>query len=72
MCVVRTRYTMGVLMQNHTASNVRRQLAVLGMLAITGLFSIGAATSGPAHSGPVAQADGSTSSTTPNGVFGWD
>lgn len=61
-------------MQNHTARSARGRLAVVGMLAIIGLFSIGTAdyaTARPAGSAPAVQADGGAT-TSPDGVFGWD
>jgi len=64
---------MGVIMQNHTARSARGRLAVVGMLAIIGLFSIGTAdyaTAQSTSSAPAVQADGA--STAPDGVFGWD
>ena len=73
MCAVRTSHTMGVLMQNHTASSIRRHVTALGMLVVVGLFSIGSAGSAPAG-GTFADQSTSTSTDTmsPNGVFGWD
>lgn len=75
MCAVRTSHTMGVLMQNHTASSVRRHVTALGMLVVVGLFSIGSA-SAATTGATLADQSTSTSTTTdtlsPNGVFGWD
>jgi hypothetical protein len=63
---------MGVIMLNQLSSSARRHLAVLGMLASIGVFSITAAVPANAHASPSADTVSVSDSTTPDGVIGWD
>ena len=72
MCRVRKQHTMGVIMQNHTASSARRRLAVLGLLATIGTFSIVAAAPTAAQASSSTDSVSVATSTTPDGVIGWD
>ena len=60
---------MGVLMLKRANRNPRRSLAVLGLLAAVSLFSIAPAS---ATAQPTSSTVASASTTTPDGVFGWD
>jgi len=77
MCVVRIITISGVIMQNSTVRTARTRLAVLGMALGISMFSITVATVPTNHSVSHVQLAGSdddlgTSTTTTNGVFGWD
>jgi hypothetical protein len=63
---------MGVIMPNQLSSSARHRLAVLGMLASIGLFSITAAVPAMAQASPSADTISVSDSTTPDGVIGWD
>jgi hypothetical protein len=63
---------MGVIMLNQLSNSARRRLAVLGMLASIGVFSINAAVPTTAQASPSADSVSVSDSTTPDGVIGWD
>jgi hypothetical protein len=77
MCAVRIITTSGDLMFHGIIGNVRNSLAIIAILAGIGMFSIAAEaapTNPPVGHVQLAGSDDDlgTSTTTTNGVFGWD
>jgi hypothetical protein len=77
MCAVRITTASGELMFNNIVGNVRSSLAIIGILASIGMFSIAVEASPTNQSVSSVQLAGSnddlgTSTTTTNGVYGWD
>ena len=63
---------MGVIMLKQVSSSARRRIAVLGMLASIGVFSITLAVPTTAQASPAADSVSVANTTTPDGVIGWD
>jgi len=63
---------MGVIMLKQISSSARRSIAVLGLLASIGVFSITSAVPASAQASPSADSVSVADSTTPDGVIGWD
>jgi hypothetical protein len=77
MCAVRITTASGDLMFHSIIGNVRTSLAIIGILASVGMFSIATEASPTNQSVSHIQLAGSdddlgTSTSTTNGVFGWD
>jgi hypothetical protein len=77
MCAVRITTASGDLMFHNIVGNVRSSLAIIGILASIGMFSIAVEASPTNQSVSHVQLAGgdddlTTSPTTTNGVFGWD
>jgi hypothetical protein len=77
MCAVRITTASGDLMFHNIVGSVRSPLAIIGILASIGMFSIAVEASPTNQSVSHIQLAGSdddltTSTTTINGVYGWD
>jgi hypothetical protein len=77
MCAVRITTASGDLMYHSIIGNVRNSLAIIGILASIGMFSIAVEATPTNQSVSHVQLAGgdddlATSTTTTNGVYGWD